>query len=96
MDDRLVTGDGKPVANAVLQIHYLMPGRDSWTPSFAHEKVRTDAGGVFRLTNLVGGLQYEIEHRAQNGTTRQGYFKYVKVKAGETKDLGDVKPADMD
>jgi RNA polymerase sigma factor (sigma-70 family) len=93
---RLVTEDGKPVANAVLRVYYLKPGNDAWSPSFAHQQARTDADGRFRLTNLVGGLKYSIDHKVQKGTTRQDYYRNVRVKAGETKDLGDIKPAGGD
>jgi RNA polymerase sigma factor (sigma-70 family) len=93
---RLVTDDGRPVANAVLQVYYRKPGRDSWTPSFAHQEARTDADGRFRLANLVGGLLYSVDHRVQKGMSRQQYYFTVRVKAGEAKDVGDVKPAGMD
>jgi RNA polymerase sigma factor (sigma-70 family) len=93
---RLVTADGKPVPNVVLTVHYLMPGHDAWTPSSAHNDMRTDAGGKFRLTNLVGGLKYSVHYSAErDGARRQHYF-YVQLKSGETKDLGDRRPADVD
>lgn len=93
---RLVTEEGKPLANAVLSVHYLKPGHDAWTPAFVHRATRTDAEGRFQLTNLVAGLQYSIDHKVQKGGVRQQYYVGVKVKAGETKDLGDVKPAGVD
>jgi hypothetical protein len=93
---RLVAEDGRPVANAVLQVHYLKPGQDAWTPSSGHPDVRTDAKGVFRLTNLVPGLKYSIDHRVQKGGSRQHYYLHVQVKPGEAKDVGDVKPAGLD
>ncbi|MBO0699157.1 MAG: carboxypeptidase regulatory-like domain-containing protein, partial [Zavarzinella sp.] len=90
---RLVSEDGNPIANAVIRVHYLMPGRNVWTPSFVHELVRTDDKGVFKLTNLVAGLTYSLDHRADNGGgRRQMHYLHVKPKTGETKDLGDVKP----
>ena len=93
---RLVTEDGRPVANAVLQVHYLMPGHDAWTPALDRGQARTDAKGVFRLTNLVGGLKYSVDHRVQKGGSRQHYYLHVQVKPGEAKDVGDMKPAGVD
>jgi hypothetical protein len=91
---RLVSEDGRPVPNAVIRILYLMPGRDIWTPSFVHHEVRTDAKGVFKVTNLVAGLTYSLDHAAdQGGGRQQRHYLHVKPKTGETKDLGDVKPA---
>jgi hypothetical protein len=92
---RLVTDDGTPVPNAVFRIHYRMPDRDIWTPSMIHEDVRTDAAGKFRVPHLVAGMTYSLDHAADKGAGRQmRHYKHVKLKAGETKDLGDVKPAD--
>jgi hypothetical protein len=90
---RLVSEEGNPVVNAVLRISYLMPGRDIWTPSFVHERVRTDDKGVFKLTNLVAGLTYSLEHRTDKGGGRRHmHYLHVNPIAGETRDLGDVKP----
>jgi hypothetical protein len=93
---RLVTADGKPVANAVLQVHYRLPGHDAWTPSFAHDEARTDDQGRFRLANLVGGLKYSVLYSAQQGASRTQHYLHIQVKAGEAKDLGDQKPAGVD
>jgi protocatechuate 3,4-dioxygenase beta subunit len=89
---RLVDADGKPLANSVLQIHYRLPGHDAWTPSFAHTEVRTDDKGSFRLTNLVGGVLYSFRHSTDRGAGRSQHYEHVRLKAGETKELGDVKP----
>jgi RNA polymerase sigma factor (sigma-70 family) len=93
---RLVTADGKPIANAVLQIHYRLPGHDAWTPSFLHEKVRSDEKGVFRLGNLVAGVTYDLRYSTDRGAGRAQHYEVFKVKAGETKDLGDIKPRGVD
>lgn len=94
---RLVTEDGGPVANAVLQVSYRLPGQPPtetvWTQAVAHGQVRTDAKGVFRLPNLVGGLPYSIDHQAGAGTSLRLHNLRVQVKPGEAKDLGDVRPA---
>ena len=93
---RLVTADGKPIANAVLQIHYRLPGHDAWTPSYLHEKVRSDEKGVFRLGNLVGGVTYDFRYSTDRGAGRTQHYGVFKVKSGETKDLGDIKPRGVD
>jgi RNA polymerase sigma factor (sigma-70 family) len=92
---RLVTEDGKAVPNAVFRIHYLVPGRDVWTPSMVHDHVRTDADGAFTIPNLIPDLTYSLDHAADKGGGRQKrHYRHVKVKVGETRDLGDWKPAD--
>jgi hypothetical protein len=58
--------------------------------------VRTDAAGRFKLTNLVGGLTYSVMHSAEQGGSRTQHYVHVQLKAGETKDFGDVKPAGVD
>jgi len=93
---RLVTADGKPIANAVLEVHYRVPGHDSWTPSFLHDQVRTDANGVFRLGNLVAGVTYDFRYSTDRGAGQTQHYEVMKVKAGETKDLGDIKPRGVD
>jgi RNA polymerase sigma factor (sigma-70 family) len=91
---RLVSEDGRPIANAVIRVDYLMPGRDIWTPSFVHERVRTDDKGMFKLTNLVAGLTYSLDHaQDQGGGRRQRHYVRVQPKAGEARDLGDLRPA---
>jgi hypothetical protein len=42
----------------------------------------------------VAGLTYSLDHAAdQGGGRQQRHYLHVKPKTGETKDLGDVKPA---
>jgi len=89
---RLVTDDGKAIADAPLQVYYLMPGQDAWTPSTVHDKVATDADGKFRLTNLVPGLSYMVRHARETGASRVRHFLNLKLAPGEEKALGDVKP----
>jgi RNA polymerase sigma factor (sigma-70 family) len=89
---RLITEDGRPVANAILDVHYRLPGHEAWTPSFAHREVRTDAKGWFRLPNLVAGVPYSARYQTQNGGARQDYHVNIQVKSGETKDLAEIKP----
>ena len=91
---RLVTGDGTPIPDAPLQVSYLLPGHDAWTPSGAHDKVTTDAEGKFRLTNLVPGLPYTVRHSRETGVSRVRHYLNLELKVGEEKSLGDVKPSD--
>jgi len=93
---RLVTADGKPIANAVLQIHYELPGHDAWTPSFIHDQVRTDEKGMFRLSNLVAGVPYSLLYSSDRGAGRTQHYETIKLKTGENKDLGDIKPRGVD
>ena len=65
---RLVTVDGKPVANAVLQVHYRCPGT---TPG-RRRRSRQGADGRGRASsgssNLVGGLTYSVQLLRRAGT----------------------------
>ncbi len=67
---RLVTADGAPIGQAVLQIYYRLPGQDAWTPSFAHQDVHTDKNGVFTLANFVGDVDYSFRYTAEKNGNR--------------------------
>jgi hypothetical protein len=92
---RLVTEDGKPIAGAVLEIMYRLPGHNAWTPSTLHE-IQTNKKGEFRLTNLVGEVKYSARYSAEQNGMRTQHYVHIEVKSGDKKDLGDVKPAGID
>ena len=58
------------------------------------EHVKTDADGRFRLEGLAPGLTYELQILG-NGGFYGAVFKDLTIKAGETRDLGDVKKLDQ-
>jgi hypothetical protein len=49
--------------------------------------VRTDRDGRFRVEGLVPGVTYRIADGERNVISGD-----LSVKAGETKDLGDLRP----
>lgn len=85
---RLVDADGRPRANAVLNVSLhgpaVLPGYSG--PDFSlSDEVRTDADGRFRVPALLPGRQYRLSDRA-------GYQAFGDgLRSGETKDLGDVR-----
>ena len=97
---RLVTADGKPLADVEL-----MPlGAQTVPDPRARSKpdltagsfppgIRTDADGKFRIAGLAPGLTYRATLTDGKALLRaEGDLeKGVTVKAGETKELGDIK-----
>jgi RNA polymerase sigma factor (sigma-70 family) len=78
---RLVTADGKPRAGVLLHV----PG---WLLST--DNLQTDRDGRFRVEGLVPGVAYTLEI-IQNGNPVGQVFTGLTLKAGETRDLGNVK-----
>jgi RNA polymerase sigma factor (sigma-70 family) len=78
---RLVTAEGKPRAGVLLQV----PG---WLLS--SNTLQTDKDGRFRVEGLVPGVAYTLDVM-QNGQPAGHVFASLTLKAGETRDLGDVK-----
>ena len=77
---RLVTADGKPRAGALLQVSdWLLPGGG----------LQADKDGRFRIEGLVPGVAYTLDV-VQNGQPAGHVFAGLTLKAGETRDLGDV------
>jgi RNA polymerase sigma factor (sigma-70 family) len=82
---RLVHSDGQPRPNAELNLE--RSGQRLFDPDSGYHRVRsfrTDKDGKFRIDALVPGLKYTMTH---TGTI----FEDLKLKSGETKDLGDVQ-----
>jgi protocatechuate 3,4-dioxygenase beta subunit len=78
---RLVDAEGEPMRHAELR------GRE-----FLPQTVRTDGEGRFRIEGLIPGLRYDILFETKskpstNGTVMEGFLG----KAGEVRDLGDVR-----
>ena len=55
--------------------------------------IKTDASGRFRVEGLAPGLKYELQVLG-NGGFFGAVFKGLTIKAGESRDLGDVKNMD--
>ena len=78
---RLVTEDGKPQAAVLLQI------ADGALPNGAHQ---TDKDGRFRIEGLTSGVAYSLDV-VKNGRPNGRVFASLAIKAGESKDLGDIQ-----
>jgi protocatechuate 3,4-dioxygenase beta subunit len=88
---RLITGDGQPRPDAELTLERF--DKRLHDPMSGYHTTRffqTDKDGRFRIDALVPGLMYTM--RALNkGRFIGTVFEDLKVKSGQTKDLGDVQ-----
>jgi hypothetical protein len=88
---RILDADDRPIANAPLG---LMTSIDDipWSESWFHKdkEIKTDADGKFTIENLVEDVSYEIQWPQSSLTREEGRFTFT-VKAGEKKDLGNLK-----
>jgi hypothetical protein len=83
---RVLDQDGQPAAEKVVRLDA------GGVPDSAPAKVKTDRDGRFRIGGLVPGQTYQ----ARFGLPPFGAYLFApfKVKAGESKDLGEfpLKP----
>ncbi|HJT77268.1 MAG TPA: sigma-70 family RNA polymerase sigma factor [Gemmataceae bacterium] len=79
---RLVGADGKPQAGALLRV---VDG------PLHRGELQTNQDGGFRLAGLAPGRAYTLDV-VRNGQPVGHVFAGLTLKAGETRDLGDVKP----
>jgi hypothetical protein len=91
---RLVDDGGLPQAGAQMTCERPYEDEDSrFEKGSLPSPIKTDKDGRFRVAGLVPGLKYSL--RLWNGKRIVGYpVKDATIKAGEIKDLGDVKVAD--
>jgi RNA polymerase sigma factor (sigma-70 family) len=95
---RLVTRDGKPAAGGQIEAFndlLTLPGGNIPVPKDAGSLVRpprTDKNGKFRIEGLIPGLKYRLYYASGTYLLRitGSFADDVTIKAGETKDLGDV------
>jgi hypothetical protein len=88
---RLVDGDGLPLAGAQMTCGLPYEGGDArFEKGSLPSAIKTDQDGRFRVSGLVPGLKYSLG--VTKGRMNLGEaLKNVITKAGETKDLGDIK-----
>jgi RNA polymerase sigma factor (sigma-70 family) len=89
---RLVDRDGEPLADHAVEVYFRTPGDSAWSPWFPMKTVRTDAEGRFELANLPEGVEFSLRYKVKTAPTPGQYVHEFRVKSGEAKDLGDVKP----
>lgn len=96
---RFVTGAGKPMTEGEIQAEQSLPMAEPGVPKLQLSygnfpgEVRPDRDGKFRIEGLAPGLDYKLG-------LLKGFYLHslggaaadkVSIKAGETKDLGDVE-----
>jgi hypothetical protein len=82
---RLVDLDGTPRPGVELRISYHPKEEPHWNEQGLGEKIKTDAEGRFRIDALLPGLDYYLSADHTSVPFGQG------LRAGETKDLGDLR-----
>jgi RNA polymerase sigma factor (sigma-70 family) len=83
---RLVAAEGKPQVGALLQVaEGLLP----------NSQFQTDKDGRFRIEGLASGAKYTLEV-VKNGKSAGRLFTGLAIKAGETKDVGDIQVKPME
>jgi hypothetical protein len=93
MKGRVVDEDGKPVAETALSFASVQNSRPDEVTGFWHkdQAIRTDKAGRFEVQGLVPGSPYALVMGTAKG--QQALLLEIRAdwKAGETKDLGDLK-----
>jgi protocatechuate 3,4-dioxygenase beta subunit len=92
---RLVDPAGKPLADVRLRLHYPSLPAPGMKPG--GEEFQTDRAGRFRAEGLLPGLEHELTLAGGPGkdltSSAGGALRKRTARAGEVKDLGDVKVA---
>jgi RNA polymerase sigma factor (sigma-70 family) len=90
---RLVDADGQPRAGVNLSLRPV--GDDLFDPQAGVPLdgpwLRTDRDGKFRADGLVPGLKYTLRVWDNPVVIGGTVFKDLRVKAGQTRDIGDVR-----
>jgi len=94
---RLVSPDGDPVTNASIRLG----GRAVSDSSAGGSSVstRSDKNGMFRIEGLAPGLKYAMSVSREPGYTLEISGKNINdlmIKAGATRDLGDIQVKPME
>jgi RNA polymerase sigma factor (sigma-70 family) len=91
----LVLPDGKPYPVADLTASFTYPGQfdTAWWPGRpAVTRFKTDAAGKFRITKVIGDVDYEFSYKVHGDEFDWSAVRF-RAKPGETKDLGTIKTA---
>jgi protocatechuate 3,4-dioxygenase beta subunit len=99
---RLVNPDGQPVTDVEIFSRsgtFPTPGEakvDLNAGSFYLQRIRPGKDGKFRIEGLAPGLKYSFGVLKGNYSLETSAGEGLTVKAGETKDLGDVQVKPME
>ncbi len=91
---RLVDEDGRPRPGVIMPILFSRNHRgEDILGDHLIRQIQTDAGGRFRAECLVAGVEYQILIASKDNPRGGGYVAEGRsaLKAGEEKDLGDVR-----
>ncbi|HEX5269030.1 MAG TPA: carboxypeptidase-like regulatory domain-containing protein, partial [Gemmataceae bacterium] len=87
---KLVDAGGRPLAHLSITVTFR---RSKDEPLEMHSRdLRTDAEGKFRIDGLLPGMSYSADVHPPDTNYHQSLFEGLTLKAGESKDLGTVKP----
>lgn len=87
---RLVSEDGKPLANTPIEIRYSLEGDFGWRATEMFPEVMTDKDGKFAFPHLIAGVKYELRWPEPAPKKADAYHAF-EVRSGEEKDLGDLR-----
>jgi len=82
---RLLDADGIPRVGVELRVSFNLKEEPHWNECSLHDTIKTDRDGRFRIEALVPGFDYYLN--ADHRDIRFG----SGLRAGEIKDLGDVR-----
>jgi hypothetical protein len=88
---RLVDAEGRPLRLTEVQVYYEHDGDQHVLHPHRLQRVLADADGRFRLDGLVPGIRY-LGHVRLAGKFYPGVVFDLTLKAGQSTDLGDVRP----
>jgi RNA polymerase sigma factor (sigma-70 family) len=91
---RLVDGRGRPLRRVDVTVYHRQ-GEKNVLHSHHPGSVVTDAEGRFRVGGMVPGIRY-LAHVRLKGKMYPGVAFDLSLKAGESRDLGTVKPRTRD
>jgi hypothetical protein len=86
----LLGPDGQPLVEQRLAVSYALPGSEYLRPHLP-PVVRSDDQGRFRVQGIIPGLRYELDLSGAPTLTIGSTAKALTLKAGEVKNLGDIK-----
>src|SRR5262249_53852178 len=89
---RLRDDGRRPLRNVEISVRFTLEGRSGWAFDHHPVKVYTDAAGKFRIDGLTPAMKYYAMAREPGRRYPSGVFTDLALRAGEVKDLGDVKP----
>jgi RNA polymerase sigma factor (sigma-70 family) len=92
---RLLDPDGRPLRHTEMKLYYSYEGDPTLLRTHFPGNVVTDAEGRFRIAGLVGGVRYRSDVRLAGKMFAATAFDNLSLKAGEVRDLGDVKAKAM-